>query len=48
VLKEHLPRRAGDIRDSWADLSKAERILGYDPKTGLDEGLRRTVEFLRD
>jgi nucleoside-diphosphate-sugar epimerase len=47
VVKEHLPPRAGDIRDSWADLSKAERILGYRPEIGLDEGLRTTVEFLR-
>jgi nucleoside-diphosphate-sugar epimerase len=47
VLKEHLPPRAGDIRDSWADLSKAERILGYRPTIALDEGLRNTVEFLR-
>jgi UDP-glucose 4-epimerase len=47
VLKEHLPPRAGDIRDSWADLSKAKRILGYRPAVELDEGLRRTVEFLR-
>jgi nucleoside-diphosphate-sugar epimerase len=47
VEKEHLPSRAGDIRDSWADLSKAERILGYRPAIGLEEGLRRTVESLR-
>jgi UDP-N-acetylglucosamine 4-epimerase len=46
VEKEHLPRRTGDIRDSWADLTKAERILGYRPAIGLEEGLRRTVEFL--
>jgi nucleoside-diphosphate-sugar epimerase len=47
VEKAYLPPRAGDIRDSWADLSKAERILGYRPAIELEEGLRRTVEFLR-
>jgi UDP-glucose 4-epimerase len=47
VRKRHLPPRAGDIRDSWADLDKAERLLGYRPQIGLEEGLRRTVEFLR-
>ena len=47
VRKRHLPPRAGDIRDSWADLGKAERLLGYRPQIGLEEGLRRTVEFLR-
>ena len=46
VAREYLPSRAGDIRDSWADLSKAERILGYHPSIGLEEGLRRTVGFL--
>jgi nucleoside-diphosphate-sugar epimerase len=46
VEKNHLPSRAGDIRNSWADLGKAERILGYRPAIGLEEGLRRTVEFL--
>ncbi len=47
VEKRHLPPRAGDIRNSWADLSKAERVLGYRPQIGLEEGLRRTIEFLR-
>jgi nucleoside-diphosphate-sugar epimerase len=47
VTKEHLPPRAGDIRDSWADLSKAKSMLGYEPQTGLEDGLRRTIESLR-
>jgi nucleoside-diphosphate-sugar epimerase len=47
VEKHRLPPRAGDIRDSWADLSKAQRVLGYRPEIGLEDGLRRTIEFLR-
>jgi nucleoside-diphosphate-sugar epimerase len=47
VERRHLPSRAGDIRDSWADLSKSKRILGFVPKVGLAEGLRVTVESLR-
>jgi len=31
--------RAGDIRKSCTDLSKAKRLLGYKPKTSLREGL---------
>ncbi|HZR95955.1 MAG TPA: SDR family oxidoreductase [Gaiellaceae bacterium] len=46
VERRHLPPRTGDIRNSWADLSKAERILGYAPETSLEEGLRQTVEYL--
>jgi nucleoside-diphosphate-sugar epimerase len=47
VERTQLPSRAGDIRDSWADLTKSGRVLGYAPQVGLEEGLRRTVEFLR-
>jgi nucleoside-diphosphate-sugar epimerase len=46
VERRHLPPRAGDIRDSWADLSKAGRVLGYAPEVALEDGLRRTVEYL--
>ena len=46
VDKRYEPPRPGDIRDSWADLSKAQRLLGYEPTVGLEEGLRRTIEFL--
>jgi len=38
--------RAGDVRDSWADVSAAREALGYEPLVGLEEGLRRTVEAL--
>ena len=46
VERRHLPSRAGDIRNSWADLSKSERVLGYAPEIALEDGLRRTIEFL--
>ena len=39
------PTRAGDVRDSQADISKARRMLGYEPLVGLEEGLRRTVDW---
>jgi nucleoside-diphosphate-sugar epimerase len=39
--------RAGDVRDSQADISKARRILGYEPTISFEEGLRRTVEWYR-
>jgi UDP-glucose 4-epimerase len=46
VERIELPPRAGDIRDSWADLTKSQRVLGYVPKVDLADGLRHTVEFL--
>jgi nucleoside-diphosphate-sugar epimerase len=47
VEKRYLPPRAADIRDSWADLSKSERLLGYTPAVALEDGLRRTIDYLR-
>ena len=46
VTKEHLPQRAGDVRDSWADVSAAKRLLGWSPRVSLAEGLRLTAESL--
>ncbi len=37
--------RAGDIRDSQADITLARNILGYDPRVSFEEGLRRTWEW---
>lgn len=37
--------RAGDIRDSQADISKAAALLGYRPVVSFEEGLRRTVAW---
>ncbi len=39
--------RAGDVRDSQADIGKAERLLGYRPLVPFDEGLRRTVDWAK-
>jgi nucleoside-diphosphate-sugar epimerase len=39
--------RAGDIKESLADISRARNLLGYEPKVDFSEGLRRTVEWYR-
>lgn len=39
------PPRAGDVRRTQAHLGKAKRILGYEPRVGFEEGLRRTVRW---
>ena len=41
---EHGEPRAGDIKHSLADLSRAEQLLGYHPIVDFDTGLRRTYE----
>ncbi len=42
------PDRAGDVRDSLADISAASEAFGYKPTVGFEEGLRRTVAWYRD
>jgi nucleoside-diphosphate-sugar epimerase len=39
--------RVGDVRDSQADISKAQAILGYKPVVSFEEGLRRTLDWCR-
>ena len=46
VEKVFLAARPGDIRDSWADLSAARDVLGFEPAVSLEEGLRRTATAL--
>ena len=40
--------RAGDVRDSQADIGKAQRLLGYTPIVSFEEGLGRTVKWYRE
>jgi UDP-glucose 4-epimerase len=45
VQARYEPPRAGDIRDSQADISAARRLLGYEPRVDFEEGLRRTFQW---
>ena len=40
--------RAGDIRNSLADISKAQTLLGYNPTERFTQGLEKTVDFFRE
>jgi len=42
---EYCPPRTGDVVHSWADISGAQRDLGYQPEISLQEGLNRTVAW---
>ncbi|BBO33939.1 SDR family oxidoreductase [Lacipirellula parvula] len=41
------PARAGDVRDSLADITAARDVLKYEPTIDFDEGLRRSIEYYR-
>ena len=43
--RAHLPVRPGEVKDSEADISRARRVLGYEPAVRLREGLERTVAW---
>lgn len=47
VQAEHRAPRAGDVRDSLADITLARQVLGYAPAVPFGEGLARTLEALR-
>jgi nucleoside-diphosphate-sugar epimerase len=42
------PPREGDVRDSQADITKARRLLDFETRVSLEDGLRRTVAWFRD
>lgn len=46
VQSTFAPPRPGDIRDSWADVTAAKDVLGYEPSIDLDRGLHLTIEYL--
>lgn len=43
---QHAPMQAGDVDATFADVSKARELLGYNPQTTLDDGLRAYVAWL--
>ena len=43
----YLDSRAGDVRDSQADITKAAQLLGYTPLVSLEEGLKKTLAWCR-
>ncbi|MBM4349517.1 MAG: SDR family oxidoreductase [Deltaproteobacteria bacterium] len=53
IIGSHIPPlyeepRKGEPRHSLADIKKGKAILNYDPRVGIEEGLRRTVEFFKN
>jgi UDP-glucuronate 4-epimerase len=42
-----MPDQPGDVPATYADVSKAKRLYGYEPRVPLEEGLRRYVEWVR-
>lgn len=43
---QRLPLQAGEVERTCADLTKARRLLGYEPRVSFDEGIARFVKWL--
>ena len=43
----HEPARVGDVRNSLADISRAEQVLGYAPQITFHEGLANSIDYYR-
>ena len=44
----HGPERAGDVKHSLADISKAKKLLGYHPQITVEEGLQKTFKWYKE
>jgi len=45
---DRLPNQPGDVQRTFADVTRARELLGYDPRTSMKEGIRSFVEWLRN
>ncbi len=48
VARAYESPRPGDVEQSWADISLAREIIGFEPHIGFEEGLRLTIDSLTD
>jgi nucleoside-diphosphate-sugar epimerase len=44
---DYRPPRVGDVRHSLADITRARELLDYEPRVGLEDGLRKTIDWWR-
>lgn len=48
VAIDHQPSQKGDMRDTYADTTSAQRDLGFQPSVGLEEGLRAMYRWMEE
>ncbi|MBW3015188.1 GDP-mannose 4,6-dehydratase [Candidatus Woesearchaeota archaeon] len=46
--KNMMPMQPGDVKETFADTSKAEKLLNYKPKVSIQEGVRKTIEWFKE
>lgn len=45
---EYKPRHPADVLATWADIGKAERLLGWTPRTNFEKGVKGLVEWYHE
>lgn len=45
AIIDYRPFHKADIKETWADITKAEKILGWRPKVNFEEGIKRTIQW---
>ena len=44
----HKPFHVADLMETWADISKAKRLLDWEPQVSLEEGFKKSVQWYMD
>jgi UDP-glucuronate 4-epimerase len=47
AIKNHLPMQPGDVEQTYADVSKSKRVLGYNPQVGFSDGIAEFVKWYK-
>jgi UDP-glucuronate 4-epimerase len=47
AIIEQMPKQPGDVDITYADISKAQKLLGYDPKTSIEQGMQKFIEWYK-
>ncbi len=48
AIIEQLPDQPGDVPQTYADIAKARKLLGYAPQTPIEEGIRKYVDWVKE
>ncbi len=48
AVKNYLPMQPGDVPVSWADISKAKKLLNWEPKVSIEEGVHRLMKWVKE